>query len=65
MGIKEALGLGMELSGFFIASYLVHPKLSDYFNFDQNLTLTGLLALSLIFWTAHAFYYFEKRASKH
>ena len=60
MSIKEALALGFELSGFFFASYYIHPSVAAYFESDANITLTTLLALSLVLWTLHAFLYFEK-----
>ena len=61
MGMKEALGLGMELSSFFLLSYLVSDPIADKMSWDSNLTLSGLLALSLIAWTFHAFVFFQRR----
>ena len=60
MNYKEGLALGFELSSLFIVSYVIYPGVASYFEFDPNITLTGLLALSLVLWTLHAIFYFEK-----
>ena len=59
-GYREALGLGFELSGFILASYAGYEWLAEVLGFDQNLTLAALLGLSLILWTLHAYFIFEK-----
>ena len=59
-GYQGALGLGFELSGFILASYIVHEQVAQSLHLDQNLTLAGLLGLSLAIWTLHAYFYFEK-----
>lgn len=59
--LKEALSLGLELSGLIFFSYAIHKGVASHFQWDDNLTLTGLISLSLILWTFHAYLYIEKR----
>jgi hypothetical protein len=62
MDIRTGLALGLELSGLYGASYLLHEPIAKNFGFQENLTLTILLGISLVIWTAHAYFYFEKRS---
>ena len=59
MGYKQALALGFELSGYIFASYLAHPLVATYINWEANNTLGLLLTLSLVIWTARAFFFFQ------
>jgi hypothetical protein len=57
MNYKQALALGFEISSFFIVSYFAHEPISEHFQWDPGLTLAGLMTLSMIVWTYHAFLY--------
>jgi len=59
--IRDGLSLGFELSSFLILSYVIHTWIAEYFEWDENLVLTGLFGISLVVWTIHAFLYTEKR----
>lgn len=59
MNYKKALGLGFELSSFFMASYVAHEAVAQALEWNKNNVLALLLGLSLALWTVHAFYYIE------
>lgn len=61
MNYKQALGLGFELSSFFLASYFFYPGVAQYFQWDPGVTLSLLLGVSLVLWTVHAFVYFNSQ----
>jgi hypothetical protein len=60
--LKEALALGFELTSFIIVSYIVHEPVAEYFLWEKDITLAGLLSLSLTLWITHAIIYSKKKA---
>ena len=59
--LKDALGLGLELSGFLIASYVAHKEVAHWLNLDDGHCLALLMGLSLCLWTLHAFFLMQKK----
>ncbi len=62
MDYKQALGLGFELSSFFLISYVAYPTVAESLGWDHNLTLGLLFGLSLVIWTLHAFLYTNSKS---
>ena len=59
--LKEALGLGLELSGFIFVSYYIHKPLALSMGCDDNITLAVLISLCLVLWIFHVYIALERK----
>lgn len=59
--LRDGLALGFELTSFLILSFIIHKWVAEFFEWDENLVLTGLFGISLILWTLHAFLYTQRK----
>ena len=59
--MRQALALGLELSALILGAYYCHGFISDYFQWDPNLVLVGLISLVFIGWFIHLYYFYERR----
>lgn len=60
-GMGRGLALGVELTSFILLSYWFHKPIAAFFKFDEGHCLAGLMAVSLIMWTVHAYFFFENK----